>query len=89
MIEIQGYGKGHTSYESMKNDYEKMNETLRLSWITIYLMGYQITPETIDQTINYILQIINDRKSGIISPMPFQKQQFSNLIAQARNRLIK
>lgn len=88
-IEIQGIGRGHQSIPSMMNDYSKHNEALRYGWITIYLMGYQLTPETIDDTIKYVLQIINDRRVGIITQPPPQKiNQYSSLIEEARSKLI-
>jgi len=88
-IEIQGIGPGHNSIPAMKNDYEKGNEALRYGWITIYLMGYQLEPDTINSTIDYILQIIKDRQNKSITKNQQEpKQKFSSLIAHARSRLL-
>lgn len=60
-IEIQGYGEGHTSYDSMRKDYQKHNEAVRHGWKLLYLMSHDLAPKRIKRTIDYVLSTIEGR----------------------------
>lgn len=53
-IEIQGYGRGHTSYMGMYADYQKHNSAIRHGWRIIYLMSNDLKPDTIEKTLAWI-----------------------------------
>lgn len=65
-IEIQGYGRGHTSYEGMSRDCEKNNEAVRHGWSILFLMSDSIKSEyRLKKACIYIRSIILDRETNI------------------------
>lgn len=85
-IEIQGYGKGHASYTSMDKDYKKHNEAVRCGWSILYFMGHQLTDETIEHTIKYVISTINLRTGGAPIELPVQPPSIKDLFAEMRKK---
>lgn len=84
-VEIQGFGRGHTSYIGMHSDYEKHNEAILLGWRFLYFMGVDLESPNHTQTVNIV------RLSLGITPISDSdpKDQFSylNSIDSARRKL--
>lgn len=61
-IEIQGYGRGHTSYTGMYQDYQKHNSAIRMGWTIIYLMSEDLKEVNIDKTLAWIHKLVQQRR---------------------------
>jgi hypothetical protein len=67
----------------MSKDYEKHNEAVRLGWKILYIMSNQLTPETINETIQNIHSIITNERIEIPTP----SRIIDNLIDRSRRYL--
>lgn len=90
-VEIQGYGRGHTSYAGMHSDYEKHNQAVLLGWRFLYFMGVDLTPPNHTQTINIVRQSLGITTVPSSGPCPNSdpKNQLSflNSVDSARRKL--
>lgn len=46
---------------SMANDYTKHNEAIRLKWAILYFMGHDLKEDTIDKTIDYVIDTLQGK----------------------------
>jgi hypothetical protein len=63
-IEVQGYGRGHTSYVSMLKDYAKHNYSVSEGWTLLYLMSENLQPTLVHHTILLLRKMLNVEDRG-------------------------
>lgn len=95
-VEIQGYGRGHTSYTGMHSDYEKHNQAVLLGWRFLYFMGVDLIPPNHTQTINIVRQSLGittanpgttTRPHSPSNSDPKNQLSFLNSVDRARRKL--
>ena len=88
-IELQGHGRGHTSYLGMSRDCRKHNDLLLIGWNLLYFMSIDMKSDYITKTIKKYLEINNhvrshnitqkdDRNSAITDPLLIAKRRLQN-----------
>jgi hypothetical protein len=63
-VEIQGYGRGHTSYLSMLKDYRKHNYAVSQGWTMLYFMSEHLKPSLLHHTINLLRKMLDVGHQG-------------------------
>lgn len=62
-LEIQGYGPGHTSPMSMRNDADKNNAAVQLNWRVIYFTAFHLDPIRISKYCKLIAQLLGEHNA--------------------------
>lgn len=85
-IELQGHGRGHTSYLGMSRDYRKHNDLLIAGWTMLYFMSIDLKSDYIYKTITKVLESKNVG-SNYTSPEVVTNPKISNPLLDAARRL--
>lgn len=90
VVELQGFGTGHTSYKGMQRDYRKHNDLVMAGWIILYFMSADLKSDE-RRTIDTIKFVLEGRNPGI-RKFDYSQTQRSELqpnnLAEAARRLL-